>query len=200
MTTTTRVRGPYRVTTATRAAILASALEEFGTRGYDGASLRRIAERAGLSHPGLLHHFGSKEELLIAILSAREEEERALMRQDVYTVDGIIEVLTASLSRYQQTPSLARLWAGLSATASADPSHAGHDYVVRRYRLWTEELTGWLEQAKAVDEVRAEVDTRVAAVAVLALLQGLMAHLLADPELDVRPVLSASLDPLRELP
>ncbi len=50
----------------TREAILSAARESFTAGGYDGASIRNIAERAGVD-PALVHHYyGSKHELFIA--------------------------------------------------------------------------------------------------------------------------------------
>jgi TetR/AcrR family transcriptional regulator len=46
-----------------RAVLLESALVEFGERGFDGASLRAIAEGADAHQPQLNYHFGSKEGL-----------------------------------------------------------------------------------------------------------------------------------------
>ncbi|MCD9197942.1 TetR family transcriptional regulator [Aeromicrobium wangtongii] len=47
---------------------LAGALSAFVEFGYHGASMRTIAERAGLSVPGLYHHHASKQEMLVALL------------------------------------------------------------------------------------------------------------------------------------
>ena len=47
----------------TRAAILSAALSVFSEQGFDGASTRQIAERAGVKQPLLNYHFSSKEEL-----------------------------------------------------------------------------------------------------------------------------------------
>ncbi|MCH1866201.1 helix-turn-helix domain-containing protein [Nocardioides sp. CFH 31398] len=49
-------------------AALAGALSSFLEFGYHGATMRTIAERAGLSVPGLYHHHASKHEMLVAIL------------------------------------------------------------------------------------------------------------------------------------
>lgn len=43
--------------------VLHAALECFGAFGFEGTSTRAVAERAGLSHPLLLYHFESKEQL-----------------------------------------------------------------------------------------------------------------------------------------
>src|SRR5215204_6740877 len=47
--------------------ILEAARNEFALHGYS-ARLQDIAERAGLTHPTLLYHFGSKEKLYAAVI------------------------------------------------------------------------------------------------------------------------------------
>lgn len=47
---------------------LTGALSAFVELGYHGASMRAIAEGAGLSVPGLYHHYASKQEILVALL------------------------------------------------------------------------------------------------------------------------------------
>ncbi len=46
---------------------LSAALEAFVDVGYHGATMRDIAGRAGLSVPGIYHHFASKQEMLASI-------------------------------------------------------------------------------------------------------------------------------------
>src|SRR5918997_6805148 len=50
------------------ARILMEARREFAQRGFAAARLQDIAARAGLSHPTLLYHFGSKEGLYAAVI------------------------------------------------------------------------------------------------------------------------------------
>ncbi|MCW2621492.1 MAG: helix-turn-helix protein, partial [Frankiales bacterium] len=47
---------------------LAGALAAFVELGYHGATIRDIAQRAGLSVPGVYHHWPSKQHLLVALL------------------------------------------------------------------------------------------------------------------------------------
>ena len=51
-----------------RARILDAALELFAEQGFVLTSLPMIAERVGITHAGILHHFGSKEGVLRALL------------------------------------------------------------------------------------------------------------------------------------
>ena len=61
-------RGAYAKGVAKREEILAAALTIIGEQGFRRASVREIAEAVGLSPAGLLHYFGLKEQLFVAIL------------------------------------------------------------------------------------------------------------------------------------
>ena len=60
--------------TATR--IMDVAEELFATHGYEGTSLRQIAQGAGLQEPGLYNHFSSKQGLYEAVMATASEVER----------------------------------------------------------------------------------------------------------------------------
>jgi len=67
----TRLKGAER-----RELIVDAALEEFALRGYDGASIGRIARAAGVARTVLYDHFASKHPLFVEVL---EREQRALL-------------------------------------------------------------------------------------------------------------------------
>lgn len=48
--------------------ILAAALDAFAEKGYHGTSTRQLAERAGLSVPGIYHHYRSKQDILVDLM------------------------------------------------------------------------------------------------------------------------------------
>jgi AcrR family transcriptional regulator len=50
--------------------VLAAALEVFSEQGYHGAGIRDIASAAGLSVPGLYHHYRSKQDILMDLVMA----------------------------------------------------------------------------------------------------------------------------------
>jgi len=52
---------------ATRERILDVALELFTDQGFDGTSMREIAERLHISKPAIYYHFASKEDILMAL-------------------------------------------------------------------------------------------------------------------------------------
>ncbi len=57
-----------------RAKILSAARSLFRERGFDAATLRAIAARAGMGASSIYRHVRSKEELLVEDLAARQEE------------------------------------------------------------------------------------------------------------------------------
>lgn len=72
-------------TAPTRERILDAALVSFATRGYEATSLDAVAAGIGVSKQTILHHFGSKERLLDAVIDASAGElsdvlERALAK------------------------------------------------------------------------------------------------------------------------
>ncbi|QPF93588.1 TetR/AcrR family transcriptional regulator [Bradyrhizobium commune] len=56
-----RKRAEQQRSIETRAAILDAAIAEFAERGFEGASIRAIADRLGLQHPLITYHFRSKD-------------------------------------------------------------------------------------------------------------------------------------------
>ncbi|WP_243074303.1 TetR family transcriptional regulator [Microbacterium sp. SS28] len=56
--------------TGARERILASAIEEFGEQGYDGATIRGIATRAGVDSALVHHYFGTKADLFAEAVGA----------------------------------------------------------------------------------------------------------------------------------
>jgi len=52
----------------TRERLIEAALQQFAANGYHGASMRQIAEAAGLAVGGIYNHFSGKEEMLKAVI------------------------------------------------------------------------------------------------------------------------------------
>ena len=68
-------RRPRQATSERREEILRAAANTFGAKGYKNGSLADVAEQVGMTHAGVLHHFGSKEQLLIEVLEYRDKED-----------------------------------------------------------------------------------------------------------------------------
>lgn len=164
---------------ATRQQILDEALRLFGEVGYRSASLREISARCGISHPGLLHHFPSKEALLAAVLARRDEldTERFMPR----TGSGLDQLrqFVALVEHNVRVPAIVELHAALSAEA-ADPSHPAHAWFVERYEETRVRFGEVMARARADGVLRDDVDPTTAATALAALMDGLQVQWLLD--------------------
>ena len=74
-----------------RERILAAAAEEFGAQGYDGATTRAIAERAGVDTALLHHYFGTKSALFAATVDVPFDPEIVLPAALAGDIDGVGE-------------------------------------------------------------------------------------------------------------
>ncbi len=67
-------------TSSPRDALLGAVIESVTRHGLGARSLRDVAADAGTSHRMLIHHFGSRDGLLVAIVEAVEARQREVMR------------------------------------------------------------------------------------------------------------------------
>jgi AcrR family transcriptional regulator len=175
-------RGAYASGLARREAILSAASEVFAAHGYRGASLALIAERVGMSAPGLLHHFPTKEHLLIDLLALRQERDAASVKALTSVRGGrILDALLALGARNADSPGLVRLFTILAAE-SVDDDHPGHDWFVERYGQSRRFVAERLIEEQRVGLIRDDVDPQLIAAQVLAMFDGLQLQWLLEPE------------------
>jgi AcrR family transcriptional regulator len=178
---TRKPRGEYAKTGAKREAILDAALEVFAESGYRAGSLREVAQRVGMSEAGLLHHFRSKSALLQAVLDHRDELSRALVDFDL--ADGVASLrgLEMLARANAATPGVIELYCTLSAEATS-PDHPAHAYFVQRYELVRASIGGAFERIEGAGRLMPGIDPQRAAVATIALMDGLQVQWLLDPD------------------
>jgi AcrR family transcriptional regulator len=178
---TRKPRGEYAKSEAKRQAILDAALEVFAQSGYRSGSLREVAQRVGMSEAGLLHHFRSKSALLMAVLDHRDDLSRAVV--DFDQPDGVeaLRGLVALAERNASSPGVVELYCTLSAEATSR-DHPAHEYFVRRYVFVRESIGVAFERIAAAGRLLPGVDAHRAAVATIALMDGLQVQWLLDPE------------------
>jgi len=183
-------RGAYAKGIAKREEILAVALEVIARNGYRGASVREIAEAVGLSQAGLLHYFGSKDELFTAVLVKRDEVDTSVASGDI--LDDLVRIVAHNA----EVPGLVHLFAHLSIEA-ADPEHPAHGFFVERYAHLRETLAARIRAGQADGSLRAELDPERAAAVVVAAADGLQTQFLLDPSVDMAAELTAMIEDLR---
>ncbi len=175
-------RGQYAKTPQRRQEILDAAFDVFAASGYRGGSLREIADRVGMSLPGLLHHFTTKSELLSGVLTIRDNQ----TRREFGAVEGIpgdelLRSYVRLMTGNQSARGLAELYCILSAEATA-ADHPAHDYFVQRYDHVVDLLERAFVDVEAQGHLRPGVTPRQAAIDVVALSDGIQLQWLLRPE------------------
>jgi AcrR family transcriptional regulator len=183
-----RGRGPARAqrprmeTAARREEILRAAMVTFGAKGYHKGSLVEVAERVGMTQAGVLHHFGSKDQLLIAVLEYRDRADVAgLTGQQAPTGLELLRHLVATARANMDRPGIVQTYAVLSAESVTD-DHPGQDWFRARYRGLRTMLVAALQQACEPHDGASDADIEAAAEAILAVMDGLQIQWLLDPD------------------
>jgi AcrR family transcriptional regulator len=83
-----RLKAPQR-----REQLIAVATKQFGKFGYDATTTAAIADAAGVTEPILYRHFGSKQELFIAITREMSTQTLAHWRELIGAIDDPAEQL-----------------------------------------------------------------------------------------------------------
>ncbi len=165
-------RGNYARGRERRDAIVQAAISLFGEVGFHGASLRDIAARAGISHPGLLHHFPTKADLLAAVLVHRDDVDGAAASADREQGRDWLDTGLRIIERNTHRRAIVEMFVVLSAEATA-PEHPAHDYYLARYRSLVEHTTQEFESWARQGRLRDGVDPAAAARTWVALQDGL---------------------------
>lgn len=133
----------------TRETILASAREAFAERGFDAATVRQIATRAGVD-PALVHHyFGTKEQLFLAAVRIPLNPAEVLPAVMADGVDHIGVNLVRAFLRIWDSP------AG-PAAAAVLRSAMSSDWTVRLLREFlTTQLLRRIVQESGLDPAEA---------------------------------------------
>lgn len=186
-------RRSYAKGLAKREEILTTALDVIATHGFNGATLRDLAEASGLSITGLVHHFGTKEELFIEVLRRRDE---LTVNVGQFTDDGhattasIIGELDRLVTHNASHPGLIELYSNLSVDA-AHPDHPGHEYFRERYTQGREIGADALRRLQIAGDIPVDIDVAELSTLITAAVDGLQILSLYDESLDMTRSLDA---------
>jgi len=204
MSTTKRVPRARPETLAKRTEILRAATATFGAKGYNRGPLTEIADQVGMTHAGILHHFGSKDQLLVEVLKFRDRTDvEGLAEQRM--PDGLdrfrhlVRTAFANESRH----GIVQAYAVLSAE-SVTEGHPGRAYFEERYRTLRQDLRDAFEDVCAGRGITVPATVDRAAASILAVMDGLQVQwLLARDDVElaeasafaIEALVSAVLDP-----
>lgn len=92
---TGKTRDAKRAETAQR--ILEAAQEEFALRGFEGATIRSIADRAGVHASLVMQHYGSKASLFTIAVQLPDDDQQAAS-------DHLFDVLDVRMGELPRRP------------------------------------------------------------------------------------------------
>ncbi|RUR01765.1 TetR/AcrR family transcriptional regulator [Labedella endophytica] len=180
---TSQPRGPYKTGIESRRRLVENAILVFGEHGYRGGSLRMIAEAVGASASQIINLFGSKHELLTAVLDRWDEQQVGEeAREGLAYVDTLRERIRYS----RDNPTWVEFFLTLGSEATGQ-GHPAHDYFVERYDHITNRLQEEILHAAASGEIAPmeAASARAEAQQLSAMMDGLQLQWLLDPSVDL---------------
>jgi AcrR family transcriptional regulator len=157
-----------------RTALLDAATEVFARDGYSNASMRDVADLAGITTVGLLHHFPNKIALLQALLDRREQ--RVVARfgelQTEPTLEGFLRFLRMSMgfSVEDAQECQAALMINVESLSDKHPAFSRHQ---GSFESVHQHAQAHLSSLQKNGEIREEVDVKALAQELFALMDGL---------------------------
>ncbi|MFB2587041.1 TetR/AcrR family transcriptional regulator [Herbiconiux liukaitaii] len=193
-------------TSDTSSTLLRSAAEAFAARGFYATSVASIARSAGVSKSTLLHHYGSKNDLLIAVLTELDEllaggVEPASLTPAVRIRRFSESVVPAEWRESEGSVLVepAEAYVVLLSEATA-PEHPGHGWFVDRIAEIRASLGRDIEalrqddggrQSDAPNEDPAQIGAARSALWLIAIRDGLRVQWLYDCSLSAREALDS---------
>lgn len=164
-----------------RQEIISAAVEIFGAKGFGGGTLQDIADQVGMTHAGILHHFGSKDQLLLEVLTRRDETDVADLedRRIPGGVDLFRHLVRTAFANAQRA-GIVQAFVVLSAE-SVTEDNPGRAYFENRYRTLRSDVATAFEdlcRERGVSNPQLVAD---ASASILAVMDGLQVQWLLDP-------------------
>lgn len=189
-------RGPYAKGIERRRQIIDIALEVFGARGFRGATLREVALRAGGTPAAILKLFGSKEQLLIAVLRHWDAATATVMGDELRGLE-VLDGFRRLMRYHEQHPGLLQLYITIAAE-SATEDHPAQEFMRQRYARTLETMRVLLSDAVAAGDLQ-PLDPEVIAVeasTLLSVMDGLELQYVVDRRSALEGTFSVYVDSL----
>lgn len=173
-----------------REQIVDAAIELFGQRGFRGTSVAAVAEHVGVTDAGVLYHFRTKDDLLVAVVQRLSDRHWDAMQEGL--VSGGIDSVRA-LGAWGAWMEANREYQAVMVVLPAE--HLSDDSVVnryftRRYRALIDGVATAFAKAVADGDLRADTDPAREASQFVAVLDGIRLQwfLLRDEEVSMASV------------
>ncbi|MCZ8378784.1 TetR family transcriptional regulator [Mycobacterium sp. CPCC 205372] len=161
-----------------RQRILGVAERLLARNGWRNTSLAQIAREAGVTPAGLLHHFESKEQLLNAVLDARDFDDDTHADR----TGDLFQEIARVAERFERAPELVGTFTVLLVENIA-PDAPLHDRLVRRHRAAVDIVADIIRRGQLTGRYRQGIDAATKAVEILAFVNGMETSWLLDPSI-----------------
>ena len=166
-----------------KARILDVAERLVARNGWRNTSLAQIAREAGVSPAGLLHHFESKDQLLNAVLDARDADDDTHADRSGDLVTEICRVA----ERFDRAPELVGTFTVL-LIENIDPDAPLHDRLVKRQQAAVDIVAELIGNGQRAGRYRQDFDPAIKAVEILAFVNGMETAWLLNPSIPLADV------------
>ena len=164
-----------------RREILRAATQVFGSKGYTNGTLVDIADLVGMTHAGILHHFGSKDQLLLEVLTYRDETDvEHLAERHIPGGSEFFKHLSRTAMANAHRAGIVQAFAVLSGESVTD-KHPARDYFAGRYANLRSEAQDAFEVMCAEAGIDKPDTVAHASAAILAVMDGLQVQWLHNP-------------------
>ena len=162
----------------------------------DRFSIAAVAKRAGLTLPGLLHYYPTKDDQLLALLESHDAESDALMAPESTDWRQALRQLGAINRQNLAKPAVVRLFSILNAE-SLTRDHPAADWFRRRTDRARGNFAAILRAGIAAGGIRPGTDPDRLALEIIAVWDGLQVLWLRGPaEVDIGAIFEDYLDRL----
>jgi AcrR family transcriptional regulator len=163
--------------------ILSVAQRLLARNGWRNTTLAQIAEEAGVSAAGVLHHFDSKDHLLHAVLDARDADDDSHADRS----GDIVAEIERVADRFRRSPDLVGTFAVLLAE-NLEPGTPLNDRLLFRYRAAIDIIEAGIQRGQSAGRYRTDVNPAVKAVEIMAFLNGMETSWLLDRSIPLTDV------------
>ncbi|MEH3053865.1 MAG: TetR/AcrR family transcriptional regulator [Patulibacter minatonensis] len=173
-------------TASARRRLIAATRDLVAAQGVGNTSVAAIGERAGMSRGAVNFHFGSKDDLLVAVSQeVTTDWAEKVFGEGTPTLDDVDELvetlLGVWLGELNESPDRVRIVVMLLFEALGPSPHLHEHFVVLRRRV-RDQIVAYLTERQAKNEVSKDVDPDGFATLFLGVLLGVAVTHLADPE------------------
>jgi AcrR family transcriptional regulator len=187
-----RRRKQVERTAESRERLVYAAIDLLGEKGYTRTTLAEIGQRAGVSRGLVTHHFGSKEQCMLAVVEAIRTEVQSILAESGRGIRAL-DALDLFIDQYllgehpKASQAVRAMYVIIIESVTSSPGLLAA--VTENNAAVRQMIAGWIAEAQEDGEIEAGANVLDLAIVVEGLLRGVVLQWLAEPAaVDLRRV------------